>query len=361
MRPNGAADPGQDGPGRRDIAYRLLATAVAVMRPSRRVWGQAMLAELEHVRSPGERASFALGATRVALFPPRVTPAWWVAPLGLAIRAVVAGAAIHALVPTAGPTQAMLTAVPAAGAWGLLTMPSLTGRPGVVALAAQAAVAAGVIGCVAVALTMVQFYPQVMGSAADHGWVLGVVLDVASAGYLGAACLLPRWFPARRSNGLYGLAAGLVVAVAAACYVAHPSLTDVWAGPFPGRDVYLLALLAVPAAAILASTRRGRVEDGLEAGLWGALLTGLIMAIMLIAATYRVAPSAGGNWHVVADAHGHGVASASVWLAGDNLGGAIISLIWIPVILVALAGGGAIMGRGVRATALNLTTRRPGP
>jgi hypothetical protein len=347
--------------GKPDIAYRLLATAVATMRPSRREWGQAMLAELENVRSPDKRASFALGATRVALFPPRVTPAWWAVPLGIAIRAVVAGVAIHALVPAAGLVAAVLTALPAGGAWGLLTMSRLAGRPGIAALAAQAAVTTGVIGCTAVALTTVALYPQLISTSADHGLGLGLVLDVASTGYLVAACLVPRWFPARRSNGLYALAAALVVAAAAADYVAHPSLAGLWAGPLPGASVYGLACLVMPATAAMASGRHGRVRDGLETAVWGTLLTGLITAIMLIVATYRVAPSAGGSWQIVADARLHGVASASAWLAGDNLGGAIVSLIWVPALLLALAGGGAIAGCVVRSAAQNLATRHPSP
>lgn len=94
MHADGPASPGQDDAGKRDLAYRLLATVVAAMRPSRRDWGNAMLAELDQVRSPVERARFALGAARVALFPPRATPAWRAVPLGLALRAVAAGAAI---------------------------------------------------------------------------------------------------------------------------------------------------------------------------------------------------------------------------------------------------------------------------
>jgi hypothetical protein len=123
MRPDDAD--GQDRNVRRDIAYRLLTTAVAVMRPGRRDWGQAMLAELEQVRSPGDRARFALGATRVALFPPRATPAWWAVLLSLGLQAAVAVGAIHALAPAVGPTPLALTAVPAAGAWGIITIPSL--------------------------------------------------------------------------------------------------------------------------------------------------------------------------------------------------------------------------------------------
>lgn len=351
MSLDSSSGPDQDGAGRRDLAYRLLAAAVTTMRPGRRDWGQAMLAELDRVHSPGERTRFALGAARVALFPPRATPPWWAVPLGLAVRAVVAGAAIHALAPAAGPAPAVLTALPAAGAWGMLTMPALAGRPGDGVLAAQAAVAAGIMGCLALALATVERYPQVMSTGADHGWGVGVAFDVASAGYLGAASLLPRRFPATQRNGLHALAAGLVMAAAAAYYIAHPSLADLWTGPLPGVTVYMVTGLALLTAGALASSRRGRLEDGLETAVWATLLAGLTTSIMIIAATWRVAPSADGSRQIVADARLHGVASASAWLAGDNLGGAIFSLIWMPAVFMALAGGGAIIGCALRATA----------
>lgn len=52
------------------LAGRLLAVVTALMPPARRGWGQAMLAELGHVRSRSDRAWLVLGAVRVALLPP---------------------------------------------------------------------------------------------------------------------------------------------------------------------------------------------------------------------------------------------------------------------------------------------------
>ena len=173
MRAGGSAGLGRDESGKRDLAYRVLAAAVTLMRPGRRDWGLAMLAELGHVPHPGERARFALGAARVALFPPRATQPWWAASLGLVIRAVVAGAAIHALAPAAGLAPAALAALPAAGAWSTLTMPALGGRPMGVVLVAQVMVVAGIVGCLVLFVTLVQHYPQVM-TGGDHGWGAGV-------------------------------------------------------------------------------------------------------------------------------------------------------------------------------------------
>jgi hypothetical protein len=62
---------GDAGPPARDLAYRILAAATARMTPGRRDWGAAMLAELSQIHLRTARWRFALGAARVALFPPR--------------------------------------------------------------------------------------------------------------------------------------------------------------------------------------------------------------------------------------------------------------------------------------------------
>lgn len=337
----------EDDSSRRDLAYRLLATVVAAMPRSHRDWGNAMLAELGQVRGPADRARFALGAARVALFPPGATSAWRAVPLGLAVRAVVAAAAIHALAPAAGPAPLVLVALPSAGAWGMVTMPALRGDGP--ALVAKGVVAGGVTGCVALAAATVQSYPQVMNASGQHGWGIGVVLDVLLAGYLALAWLLSREPLAAGRNSWYALGAGLVMAIAAGYYIARPSLDQLDTGPLPGNGLYLLACLAVPAVTALSAARRGRFTDGLETGAWATLLAGLITSIMIIAATDRAAPAAASSPLVVADAHLHGMASASAWLVSDNLGGAISTLLITAPVFALLAAGGAIVGSAVRA------------
>jgi hypothetical protein len=52
------------------VARGLVAAATALMPPSRRDWGRAIAAELDHAASAGDRARLVLGAVRVALVPP---------------------------------------------------------------------------------------------------------------------------------------------------------------------------------------------------------------------------------------------------------------------------------------------------
>lgn len=54
-----------------DAPRWLLAVAVRRLPAERSAWGAAMLAELAQLQHPSTRWQFALGCTRVALFPPR--------------------------------------------------------------------------------------------------------------------------------------------------------------------------------------------------------------------------------------------------------------------------------------------------
>jgi hypothetical protein len=72
------------------VARRLLVALTAVMPASRRVWGEAMLAELDQIHSARDQARLVLGAARIALLPPAV-PAGYGRAIGrAAITAVVA-------------------------------------------------------------------------------------------------------------------------------------------------------------------------------------------------------------------------------------------------------------------------------
>src|SRR5664279_5278996 len=62
-----------------DVPQRLLAASVAVLAADRADWGQAMLAELDHVGARGKRWRFVLGCVRATLLVPprRGAPGRW--------------------------------------------------------------------------------------------------------------------------------------------------------------------------------------------------------------------------------------------------------------------------------------------
>ena len=238
--------------------------------------------------------------------------------------------------------------------------------------AAHFAVVAGCGAYLALILATVQRYPAERGSDASY-WASLLFIDAVVAGYLVLAWWLPRKQRPVRRNHLYALAAGVAVAIPATNYIQHPSLHTLDVGPFPGGWAWLVAFLAPLGAAFLASGSRGRPQDGLEAATWASLLSGLMISAMTMAATYRVLPSAGGSPQLVAEAHHHGVASAAIWLASDNIGGATILLVWLPVLVFCLANLGITLGcswappgsRGQGATGPRPPHRpqrsRPGP
>jgi hypothetical protein len=72
-----------------------------------------------------------------------------------------------------------------------------------------------------------------MNTSRQHGWGIGVVLDVLLGGYLVLAWLLSREPLAAGAgrNSWYALAAGLVMAIAAGYCIARPSLDQLDTGP----------------------------------------------------------------------------------------------------------------------------------
>ena len=342
MRRADVGDPGRGTAGQRDLAWRVLAMTAARMRSGRRDWGLAMLAELDHITAAPDRTRFALGAVRVVLFPPHPSRPRGAGPVGLSVRAVIAGAAIHALAPAAGITVAVLAALPAAAAWALLTTPALAGsRPEVVVT--RVAVVAQVTAFLALVLATVQAYPQA-AAGGDHPYaLLMVVFDAAAAGFLTLAWRLR----AAVRGQWYALAAGLAAAATGVFAIARPSVQGLWEGTLPAEIGGAVALAAVLAAAVAAA--RERLADGLRTAAWAALLTGSAMPLMIMAATYRVAPSASASSPISLDAFLHGARTGAAWLASDNLGGSVIALTWAPVAVFVLAAAGAHAGWAIRA------------
>jgi hypothetical protein len=71
-------------------ARRILAAVTAVLPAGRRVWGQALLAELDHVQSRRDRAWLLLAAARVALLPPPAAAGYGKAAGRAVLTAVIA-------------------------------------------------------------------------------------------------------------------------------------------------------------------------------------------------------------------------------------------------------------------------------
>ena len=337
----GGVRPGRDSaqPPSRDLAARLLAAATARMPASRRDWGQAMLAELDHIQNRGARWRFALGAARVALALPRAGRSPRLVLL-LAGGACCAAAAFYALAPAAGLFAVMLPVLLAVCGWAGLTGSRPEGPARGASRVTAAVMACGVTACVTLAVWAARRYPQ-PADGPDHRYaLLCPLLAVVLAGYVGLALWVSRRLYDGRRAARCGLAAAMFMAAAwTAGFLLHEQLglpTSGWA--------WLPALAAPLAAGALATRQGGHPGDGVIAGLWAGLFGGLAQFIVAMTTTYSSISWYAHDRQNIADALLHRQPSA-VWIVGDNLAGSIFMLIFIPVLSVILAIAGTDLGQ----------------
>jgi hypothetical protein len=331
-----------------DPARRLVALAVRLLPPDRGDWGQAMLAELDQLQDRWTRWRFALGCVRVGLAPPRARPG-----PGLVVRAaVVAGAAGVglgiSLVSPALQLFAVLFAVLLAGcAWlALLRSPTaVTSRPGPGRIL-RAVLLAGVAGAVGVVLYGVVRYPGAVGELWDPLLVLlSVVLAVTLSGYVWMALVPPRAAtPHLAVVRRYGLVGGLVVGGLPVAGSAAASLG--YGKPLTGWS-WLAAAVAAVAGATLAARSSGDARAGLQAGLWTGLVGALILLVVGMAATYaaaaagRLIPT---DAYTIRAFQQSGLPDLTTYVVGDDLGGSILLLVWIPLLSLAIGAIGGALG-----------------
>jgi len=297
-----------------------------------------MLAELDQIKDPRARLRFTLGAARLALIPPRSARLPGRAAIVLAGGACAAGAVIHRLAPAAGASAAVvLPGLPAVCVWAVLARQRLAGGVRGAGRAVRSVVLAGLAACVALALWAPVRYPQAGGRHSHGYWQLCLVFALALTGYLWLSLRPPPSFAAGRRNGRYGLAAAVVMMSAlTVAFLLHQGVT--------GTNGWTAALSTPLAAGALAGRHEGGVRNGAEVGLWAGLLGGLALFIVLMASTYGEISWYARDPSTIADAHQHGVASPVVWIVGDNLGGSIIALVWIPALSIILGTVGGVIG-----------------
>ena len=331
---------GRAEPPARDLPGRLTAAAAARMPASRRDWGQALLAELDHVQGRRARWGFALGAVRVALAPPRAVRSPRLALLLSAGGACCVAAAIYALAPAAGLFAVVLPVLLLICGWMALASSRPAGRargPGPVT---GAVMACGVAACVALTVWAARRYPQPAGGP-DHRYaLLCPLLAVLLGGYAGLALWLPRRLAGGRRAARCGLAAAMVMAAA---WTAGFLLHEQFGMPATGW-AWLLAAAAPLAAGALATRQAGRTGEGVTAGMWAGLFGGLAQFIVAMTTTYGSIGWYARDQQNIADALLHGQPSA-VWIVGDNLGGSIFMMIFIPMLSVILGAAGTDLGQ----------------
>jgi hypothetical protein len=331
-----------------DRARSLLTLAVRRLPLDRRDWGQAMLAELDQLPGRGARWRFALGCVRVVLAPPRVETG-----PGLAVRAaVVSGAAgvglgIY-LVSPALRVFAVLFAVLLAGCGWMALGRSRAANPrqGTPGRVLRAVLLLGVAGCIGVVVYGVLRYPAAVGEPWDPVLsFLSVILAATLTGYTWMALAPPRAATshivvARR----YGLAGGLLVGGLPVAGGAAATLG--YGKPLAGWS-WLAAAVAAVGAGGLAGRSTGEARAGLQAGLWAGLVGALMLFVVGMWGTYA---AAGAGRLIPHDAYTirafqqSGLPDITTYVVGDNLGGSIMLLVWIPLLSVTFGALGGALG-----------------
>jgi hypothetical protein len=190
--------------------------------------------------------------------------------------------------------------------------------------------------------------------------ILGFVSLLATLAFL--------WFAGRRairrsdkSVALRSMKAGLALGL---LWVVEISINNLIAPPLPGRDIVDDLFWAAIAAGILVlavvSVRRtGRLTDGIEAGFWAGLASGMVAcctALLLIVCGMRFITGDPVNVSEWAARGGQsGAPSMAAYFAFETLAGALMHLIVLGVLQGVLLG---VLGGAAGKAAISLRNPR---
>ncbi|PPK67229.1 hypothetical protein V5P93_003565 [Actinokineospora auranticolor] len=319
-----------------DLPAYLLDVATRLLPAERREWGAAMRAELAHIDHGPARWSFTAGATWAAALPsPRRPAVFVVAGLGTLVSGAAAVAA-YRFVPEAllfvVTTGVVLTGyLTVRVAWPVSTPVVRSGRLfGVVMLL-------GTAGCVAAVCYAVRTHPA---AGRDPARLFNMVLAVVVIGYVVLAAR------ARRADfRVLGWAA--VAATGCAAVWAVPALSRPLGVDGLPESTFLAAgavilLAAVPAAAVTGTWRAGG-----RVGLWSGLLAALAVFLLGMLNTLADQAYVLDNPDDVIAFDRSGTADLAGFVIGDNLGGLVLALVWIPVVATSLGLLGGALGAGL--------------
>jgi hypothetical protein len=270
-----------------DRASRALALAIRGLPADRADWGQAMLVELDEVRSARGRWRFSLGCIRAAGV--------------IQIRATVCardrgGSGVRATVLAAVAASLVLAG------YGLVRYPGL--RTG-------------------------------LGAWGAAGFLVIMLLAYA-LGALGLSRGTARRATVARRNGLLG---GLAVGSAWLVVLAPGGLLKGWvAVPL------LVAVLGPATVALLTGLTGGDARAARAAALWSGIVGGLLVFTIWMTATY-VRDGRPYDPQLIRDFHHSHAHDLATYAVSDNLGAALGLLLIVPVVALALGSIGALVAR----------------
>ncbi|HEX7270210.1 MAG TPA: hypothetical protein VF256_22680 [Streptosporangiaceae bacterium] len=336
------------GSGGSDAPARIVTVAAGLLPEHRRDWGRAMAAELAQIHGHGRRWRFAVGAVRVALFPPP------------RLRNRVLAVALAGLAAAAGATVAAASEVPGlsvfAAVLGLLlcgyatavTSRSPRPRPTMPRVIVGVTAMAGAAAAVAVVAQIAAAHPA---ATTDDTHVFSILFALILSGYLALGLTPPRLGGHPDTVLWWALAATLASAAGwAAAVLATPAATVGVIGYLSPAGV-AAALAASAGASAVTRSRAAGARAGLLAVVLGAPVH---FAVTLTAILHVRHYTLTTPYDLAAYPHS-GYPDVASYLLSDALGGNIIGLVLYPIPLLALALLGAAAGTGLRRLATGRT------
>lgn len=346
----------------RDLPAKVVAIAISWMPIQRREWGLAMAGELAHVEGSAARWRFAFGCLRVAMTPQRpqrdAASAWVAVAGGMVLLApLVIAPSVSALTRAAWVTGTLLASVTVYGLYMAALIVSEP-RPSTTSETPNAPyrrsaprdlILVGVAAALALDVFVLVRYPELRTQGADSmlGYIATALVEGAVAAILGAYVWLAVTRTRNRSAEAmiarrYGMVAGLITG-ALLVAAAH--------APNPSAPTMAAAGACAALAGHLASRAASDPRTGLVTGVWAGAIAGLTLFVVgagLILVTGFPSHSAtiaadfhAGNFH---DLRSFAVAGA-FGLDGDPpLVGALVPLVFVPLLCAGLAAFGATRG-----------------
>lgn len=324
-----------------DTPQRIVTTAMHLMPPPRRDWGQAMIAELAQITRPADRWRFTAGVVRVVVFPPPPRPR---RVLAVAITGALVVAAATATAARQVPGIAVFVAV-----FGLLVCGYATvavarsqrpqrGLPHVIVAVTAVAGLSATITVVAVSVA----HPAATVDHTHH--VVTILFALILTGYLALATSPSRLSGNTDAALWWALGAALA---GAAVWTVLALTTPLGSEGVAGFLEPVGAAVTLTAAIGATATTRSR-RAGVKAGLLAIVLAApMHFAIDLSVLLYLHQYTLTNSYDIAALPHS-GYPDTASYLLSDALDGNILAgLLLNPLTLAALALLGAITATGI--------------
>jgi hypothetical protein len=322
-----------------DVPARIVAAAAGRLPEDRRDWGRAMVAELTQIQGQSRRWRFAVGVVRVAAFPPSRSR---VRVLIVALVGVMAAVAATVVTDATVPSLSVFVAALGLLLSGYATIvttrsprPRLTAPYVIVGLVAVAGVSATIATVVVVGMA----YPT---ATVDRTHVLSVLFALVLVGYLVFALARPRFpTPIVLWWAIGGALVSGTVWVVSALTTAAPTVGVI-------TLISPVGAAATLGVSVCASASARNSGAGVRAGLLTAVLGAPILFAVDMFELLRVPQFTLTDPYDVAAFPHSGYPDVASYVLSDAIGGHIIGgLILYPIVLVAVAALGAIIGAGI--------------